>query len=485
MSQSRRVPNRVLVLFIVLWALWTARIGAKFYGEQDSFRSWMPAAVRNYEIYDYNTIGLMMVRNAYVEDVENLYVYSHHPPLVVWLPALMAKFAGLNEVSARFPFAAAVMIGTAAFYCLVKHSYGEKMTFWAVFFFGITPFTSYFAPSYGIDTLGFLALLLFAALFAIWLKRPTWMRFLGLIGVTILAAWSAWPAVIYIGVLGIFGLFLGGWQQRAGIVVLGIVSVLAIAAMLVLYEQWWAGSFNSLMEAYFWRSSSASLTADSEPFTLIQWLSRNLIDIIRFGTLSLVVLTVMGIYSLWQYGTRFANAITFSLLVAALVYLLFFRNATYVHHYYKAYLVPVMAIAAAAAVVYGRTLHPRITRPVTDALILVFVAQALFVLAFLVGTTNAPSLTHVIDYINGLTEKPERIIVTYININPGSEYALEYYTIQPIDWTIALDEVAPDEDVLYILCDENQQYVSDFYEGISPPSTPLDELCTAYDLGAG
>jgi Dolichyl-phosphate-mannose-protein mannosyltransferase len=486
MLQHRAVSLRIVVLFILFWILWTARLGAKFYGEQDSYRTWIPAAVRNYDIYDYDTIGLMIVRSAYLDDAGKLSVYSHHPPLMVWLPRLLALVAGINEVSIRFVFVAATLIGAAAFYTLVKHLYGEKMAFWAMFFFSITPFMTYFETSYGPDPLGFMAFLLFAAIFTHWIKRPTRRRFIGLVSTTILATWSAWPAVIFVGVMGICGLFFGRRQQRIGIVVLGIVAVTSIAVMLLLYQYWWAGSFESLMQAFVWRTSTATFTEGSASFTMVEWFSRNLMDIVAFGTLGLLLLSFIGVFFLFKQGTRYANALTLSLLLAALIYFGAFRNATFIHHFYKAYTIPAMAISAAASVVYRRRWYPRIMRPAVDGLILACVVQSIYILILLVGTTNEPSLTHVIDYINGLQNRPERIVVTFIDVNTGSENAVEYYTMHPIDWTIGLDEIVltPDETVLYILCDKNQQYVSDFYGGSAPPSTQIDELCTAYDLSA-
>jgi hypothetical protein len=484
MSHKRTISMRLVVLFIVFWGLWTARLGAKFYGEQDSYRSWMPAAVRNFDIYGYDTIGLMMVRNAYIDDVENLNFYSHHPPLVVWLPALLAQVAGLNEVSARFGFVAAVMIGSAAFYTLVKQLYGEKVAFWSVFFFGITPFTAYFAPSYGIDTVGFLALLLFGALYVVWLKRPTRMRYIGLIGATILATWSAWPAVIFVGMFGICGLFFVGWRQRIQIVMLGVVAVFSIAVMLLLYESWWTGAIDSLLEAYVYRTSTDSFTPGTEPFTLVQWVTRNTKDMVTFGTLGLVVLAFIGIYFLYKHGTRYANAITLSLLLAALTYLTLFRNATYIHHYYKAYLIPSLAIAAAATVVYTRKIRPRALRPVADGLIIACVVQSIYILLPLVATTHEPALTNIVSYINELQTQPDLIMVRFPTVNPGSDHAIEYYTMHRIQWGVRLNQLPENIDGLYIYCAANQQYVIDHYGGSPPPSTPLDELCTAYDLAA-
>jgi hypothetical protein len=484
MSQSRSVPIRLLVLFIVFWALWTARLGAKFYGEQDSYKTWVPSAVRNYEIYDYDDIGFMIVRNGYPDTIENLVFYSHHPPLIVWLPALFDKVAGLNEVSVRFVFVAAMMIAAAAFYAMVKHLYDEKLAFWAVFFFGITPFVAYFQTSYAHEPLSFMAFCLFGAIYAHWLKRPTVLRYVGLVATAVLATWSAWSAVIFVGMFGICGMFFVGRKQRIGIVVLGGVTVLSIVVMMLLYESWWTGAIDSLLEAYVYRTSTDSFTPGTEPFTLVQWVTRNSRDVVTFGTLGLVALAFIGIYFLYKYGTRSANALTLSLLLAALTYLVLFRNATYIHHYYKAFLIPVLAIAAAATVVYTRKIRPRVLHPVVDGLIIACVVQSIYILLPIVATTHEPSLTNIINYINGLQTQPDLIIVRFPSVNPGSDHAIEYYTMHRIQWGVRLNQLPENIEGLYIYCAENQQYVIDHYGGSPPPSTPLDELCTAYDLAA-
>jgi 4-amino-4-deoxy-L-arabinose transferase-like glycosyltransferase len=484
MSHQRSVPKRLIVLFLVFWVLWTARLGAKFYGEQDSYRTWIPAAVRNYDIYDYDDIGFMIVRDTYIEDVENLHVYSHHPPLNVWLPALFAKVAGLNEVSVRFVFVASMMIAAVAFYAMVKQLYDERLAFWAVFFFGITPMIAYFQMSYGHDPLGFMAFCLFGAIYTHWLKRPTRLRFIGLIATTILATWSAWPAVLFVGMFGICGLFFVGWRQRTEIVVLGIVAVVSVATMLFLYESWWVGSFESLMEAYVWRSSTVSYTPGSEPFTANQWISVNFMHVVTFGSIGLLALAFIGTIFLFKRGTHYANTLTLSMLLAALAYFLLFRNATYIHHYYKAYLIPSLAIAAAATVVYTRKIRPRALRPVADGLIIACVVQSIYILLPLVATTHEPSLTNIVNYINGLQTQPDLIIVRFPTVNPGSDHAIEYYTMHRIQWGVRLNQLPENIEGLYIYCAENQQYVVDHYGGSPPPSTPLDELCTAYDLAA-
>lgn len=45
-----------------------------------------------------------MIRNEVPTTPENFTYYSHHPPLIVWMPAVTTIFLGENELAVRFGF---------------------------------------------------------------------------------------------------------------------------------------------------------------------------------------------------------------------------------------------------------------------------------------------------------------------------------------------------------------------------------------------
>lgn len=355
MSENSKIPFRLIILLIVIWGLWAIRMGQPYYTKEDASRVWMPAAVRNYDWYGIEEIGLSVTRNsARIDDSSQLTYYHNHPPLSIWLPALFSKFAGFNELSIRFLFPAAMMIAASAFYVVVRRLSDSNLAFWSVLFFGLNPMISYYETSYGHDPLGFMAAMLFAAIFINWVRQPTRARYFALVFLAILAVYTAWPAIFFIGTIGIVGMIFTNNQQRIGIVVLGIVSVAAIVIMMGTYELMHNGSVLSLIERYQWRSSSATYTVGSRSFSMLEWFANAIVQMTVWCTASVLILSVIGIRPLFKRITKQAKWMILALFLAALVYQLAFRNASYVHVYYKAFFIPSLAIFSAAAILYAR-----------------------------------------------------------------------------------------------------------------------------------
>jgi 4-amino-4-deoxy-L-arabinose transferase-like glycosyltransferase len=483
-SNNKLVSKRVGVLLMVLWGIWTLRLGDPFFGVQDGFRTWMPAAVRNFDIYDYEEVGLSIVRDRYVRNIEDLYVYSHHPPLSVWIPALFSKVAGFNEVALRYTFPAVMMFGAAACDILVRRLYDERVAFWALLFFGITPFIAYYQTSYGHDPYGFMSLLLFAAILNEWLSQPTTWRYVILVLVTILAVLSAWPAVVFVGMLGLFGMIWGQWRHRVGIVILGIVAVVTLGVMLLLYEHWWQGSIASLLDAYVWRSSDATLRRGSESFTLVQWIVVNSRYIVLYAGVGAILLAIAGIFLMVKRRNRYANSFTFFLLLAALAYFLAFRNATYVHDYYKAFVMPALAIASAFTVVYGSRI--RLLRPAIPILVLATVVQCLILVGIMVNTNHRPWLQDIVEHITAVPAPIHRIALVDNSEPRFTAIPLEFYTMRRTSHNVLIQnlDIGFDEIVMYVDCVRPQATVLAELRDEFDRYERINSMCSVYTLTA-
>lgn len=485
MSQSRSNLIPIIPVLLVLWFMMTYQIAEPYYIGRDAPQIWVPAAVRNFDVYGTEEIGLMIVKNASEEDdISKLTFYSHHPPLIVWLPALITKFVGHNELAIRFIFPAAMMIATAAFYVLVRRLYDDKIAFWSIILFAISPLNSISQAGLAHDPLGFAAALLYAAIFVNWLRQPNRTRFIGLILTTILSVWTAWPALFFVGIIGILGILFGDWKHRIGIVILGIISVISIVIMLLLYESWWSGSIFDLINVFFWRASAASTSQNSASFTVIDWLAALIHHMVFYATVAVVVLSFIGIQYLRNKGSRFANSFTFALLIAGVFYLLVFRNAGYVHVYYKAFLLPACAISGAFAIVYARQAKTRFVKPLIDGLLISFVFQTIFIFNLAYSVPHRENLENIVRYITERQDLPEEIYILYPAALYGSDNALEYYTNHGIEWNSLLQDL-PDEheEILFIYCNDEQSYMQSNFDEL-PPHTQLDEQCTAYELGS-
>lgn len=437
-----RIPKRPLLLFLVFWGLLLIRLSAPWYGMQDAFRVWIPSAVRNYEIYGIDQIGLMVTRNSEpVADVSELHFYSHHPALLAWLPALLTQFTGYNEASIRFVFASAMMIALAGFYVFVRRLYGRQMAFIAGCFFIITPMIVYFQRVPGHDPLGFMAFLLFGAVFVNWLRQPTRGRYVGLIGLCWLAVWSAWPAVIMVAAVSATALVLGRASQRLAVVGLGLVAVTAFAALMLFYQAQWAGSINSLLNAFIWRSSSATELAGSASFTMAEFFGMMISHLLFYATPSLVILAVWGTRAALTKAGRSGMVFFLVLFLGALAYQLAFRNASYIHDYYKAFFMPALAIGGAAGWHYVRPgLRRSVLRPVMDGLALMTVVVSLGLLFVMHSTGNQPSISAIIAYIRAEAGPDEPVIVYAghgnYDINSGYDRVIMFYTFRRIEWEL-------------------------------------------------
>jgi 4-amino-4-deoxy-L-arabinose transferase-like glycosyltransferase len=447
MTQSSSVPFqqqqvfRVTLLLLVLWGIWTLRLAAPYYGIQDAFRVWIPAAVQNYERYGTDQIGWMVTReSAPVDDINELTFYSHHPPLNVWLPTAFTWVLGNNEVAIRLVFPLAMMLAASGFYVFVRRLYDAQTALWALLLFGITPLIAYFQPSYGHDPLGFMALMLFAAVFVNWMRRETEARYAALILLTILAVWTAWPAVIFVGCLGIVGMIIGDWRQRGHIVLLGITSVVALVSMLLLYEAQRAGSIDSILNAYVWRTSAATLREGSEPFTALQWLRQISVYVLFFGSVMLVTMALLGLRAVWR-KRRTSDGPWFwgAMLAGGVLYLSVFRNASFIHDYYSAFLIPALTIPAALFITHQRRRRRRLS-PLRLAGVAGVILQSVLMLGLLLASTNQPTITTLIDEINTTVDPavPVTVVFPALDGNSGYDRVVEYYTERAINWNGAV-----------------------------------------------
>lgn len=443
------MPRRLLILFIVFWGVMVIRLDSTWDGIQE--RVWIAAAVRNYTLYDFQDIGFMVTRNAAPTNPDNLSFYTSHPPLNVWLPAILTKFFGYNELAIRYGFAAVTMLSAAAMYVIARRLYGERIAFWATLFYVVTPFVAYFGRMPGHDLLGMLAALLYTAVIINWLRKPTQVRFIALIALTWLAVWTAWPAVFFIAVIGIVAMWQGKAYHKKRVVILGISTILAFVTLLVFYQLQWDGSLERLLDKYEYRTSNVSGRQGSEPFTIIEYIMQNVGHVIYLGTPGLLALSVWGIFILRKRGGN--HAILIGLFIAGLLYQLAFRNASFIHSYYKVFLVPAMALSAAFVVVYSR--RGRWKRPAVDGLIfsMIIVSASLIFIMHL-----GDSQPWIFDIVNEFEAEstPDDILATSFYDTKHNEVIM-FYLFRQVQWIQTPEEALElanetQQRVMYVYC---------------------------------
>ena len=105
MAKQAIIRRSTILTLLLIWAVWTFSIGDELYNSRDTTHGWVASAARNYDRYSYDEIGFSVVwDNEENVDISSLKVYSHHPPLVAWLPAILTKFIGNNVLGLKIGF---------------------------------------------------------------------------------------------------------------------------------------------------------------------------------------------------------------------------------------------------------------------------------------------------------------------------------------------------------------------------------------------
>ncbi|MEM9951452.1 MAG: glycosyltransferase family 39 protein [Chloroflexota bacterium] len=478
-SKQSSLP-RVVIILLLAWFLLLIKLGDPFINWRDASQVWIPASVRNFSEYDRVDLGWMVTKTSYpVESVEQLNPYSHHPPLVVWLPYVVTQFAGFNEVAIRFIFKATMLIAIAVFYTLARRLFDKTVAFWATLLFALTPMNSFFHAGLAHEPIATMSLLLYATIFINWLRQPTGARYIGLICTAILSVFSAWSAVIFVGVIGIYGMLVGNWKHRIGVIGLGFVSITSIMVMLLLYELWAPNSIERLINVFFYRSSASISGSETETITVIGWLLNFFHHMFFYATAALFLMGFGGFALMKRYSNRMTRGFTIALLIAGLLYLLVFRNAGYNHIYYKAFTLPALCITSAFVIIYSRQGKRRFLRPLVDSLLVVFVIQIGIVFTTGFSTPHENSVLKLIDYLQDSSIQTDNLYVTFPDSIYGTNVSLEYYSRKQIDWNIPLEDITIEDDAVYIFCHESQQYMN---ENVTEPSEVeiIDEICYVY-----
>ncbi|MBC7870666.1 MAG: glycosyltransferase family 39 protein [Chitinophagaceae bacterium] len=429
MTQSRSSYVLLVSIFLSIWFVLLIRVDAPWFGIQEASRIWVAAAGRNYTLYGLENTGLMVIRNTAPTTPDQFEYYPRHPPLMVWMGALSTHLFGDDELSIRYTFAAITLISAAAFYVLIRRLYKVRVATWAMGFYAFTPMVAYYGRVPGHDQLGLLIVFLFGASLFNWLRGHT-RQFMALIALAIAAVWTAWTAVFFIAAIGLAGFVFARGKQRPLIIALGITTFLAIVALILFYQVQWSGTIDNLINAFFWRTSNASDNVGSVPFTLLEFITTTLGHLLVLGTIGLLILSVWGILPLRRYGSRLSNTFLFALLMGSLGYQLVFRNASYVHDYYKITLIPALAVSAAAAWVYARP-NQRIAKPVIDSLLIISLVSSIIILGILHRSGHRPWLQAVIDTIN-LDSQPEDDLFTNLE-GKDNLMPLTFYTFRSFE----------------------------------------------------
>jgi 4-amino-4-deoxy-L-arabinose transferase-like glycosyltransferase len=449
----------ITLLLLIVFALLTIRLDTRWTGHHDENGLWISSAIRSYELYGAAEVNYLQVTNAGPAAPETYRYYVHHPPLIVWSGALLSQLTGYagadrpHEAVVRLVAVYATMIHLAAFYVVVRRLYNPRWALWVTALYTLTPMILYFGRMPNHEPLALAFIMPFVAIYINWLRRPTTVRWVSMALLAALAMWTAWGAAFIFAGLGMAALWLGNGKQRRQIIALGGVTVAFTLAVPLFYEFQRSGSIQDLIDAFFFRTSNQEFSQGSDDFTAPQFV------LVVFGHLlqrTGFAIPLLGFVGLWIVARREDNmrrGVIFGLVGGALAYILVFRNASFIHDYYKIYFMPGLTLAASVAIVAAFASRPRGYRRLYRPLVVSLVIVSLFSNAYFFvllhrsgeGTLTMPLSTD----IAALTTPDDRIASNLQRENTG----VEYYAFRNIRWEVSpeafLDTPALD---VYVWC---------------------------------
>jgi 4-amino-4-deoxy-L-arabinose transferase-like glycosyltransferase len=493
LSQRAAKPYfRIVILLLFAWFLLTLNVDAGWFGHHDSSGAMLHIMARNYRYYSAAKIGFMPVTNYAPTTPDNYQYHTHHPFLTAWTMGAAAGLFGMEEITFRFAAACATMIAVVAFFVLCRRLYGTRWAWWSAVFLVLTPMVAYFGRMPHYAPFALMYLMLFSGELAQWLRRPTRRRWLALAIFALCAVWTSWATVFFLVGFGLLVMWAGTNYHRVRMVILGIVTLAGVVLYVLYYQTQRPDTIEDLANTFLWRSSATSVEtlvehevlAEVSPdvtFTTVEWITQQFVDLFIFVTPGVLLLSVAGVAPAWRRGTRLGRGFLVALSGSELVYLLVFRNASFVHDFYKIYLIPAAAITAAAALLAGWS-NPQVKRWARPTLVGLLATSVIFggAMLYKLHTVNSSEqLSELAQAIATHTTQDELVIANF----DDWKFTLGYYTARHIDFDVAADQAlerAGREPVaLYVFCTEAD---TGYPNALAPYNYQAVGDCRLYDL---
>ncbi len=465
--RQSRLFAPVLIL-IILWTLLTIQLNAPWFGHHDANGVWLSAVSRNFRTYGMASIGPIPVLNRGPIPPETIERYVDHPPLVPWLVTLAQVIFGDHEMSARIVSIFSTMIAVSAFFVLCRRLYNRSRALLTLVFYAFTPMIFFFGRMPDHEPLSLAFLLIFLAVFVNWSRQPTRQRWWLMILMAVLGIWSAWAIFFFVALIGLFGWWKCAPAQRSKMVILvgiGVASVISVAAFYQLVD---SNTLTWLVRAFLWRTSTVSEI--SQDFTVFEFIGQTLVHLVAFGTIGVLVCGLIGTIPSIQRARGMDQAILLTLALAGIVYIFVFRSASYVHDYYKIYMMPFLGIASANAVTLAWK-QPRIQRFARPALVGLFLVSMSFALLYISGQYTISYAGETLDFAKTVADHtaPQEVVLSNF---PDSNPVVEYYANRDILWNISPEEAATrvqsDSSSVYVYCGTDSSTVYQLLTGKTP-----------------
>lgn len=486
----------IVLALLMVWGALLFRLDEPFWGMHENPPTWMSAAVRTFNQYGPAAVNFMVVRTPGPTTPETGHYYLHHPPLIIWIEALVTPFFGYDaqslapyEATIRMVAIIATMLTLALFYVIARRLSNAHGALIAFLIYACTPLTLYFgrAPHYDIMLMPFVYA--FIAIFINWMRHYSQARTIALTLVAITMMWIDWPGAFYLAAMGLFALVLGGRRQRLGIVVIGGITLAATAIIPAMYAYLRPGSLNDIVEILSLRTSQQDAGFDSEAFTLSGFAIRYFYDMVTIISLSATILGAIGLMGVLLGKKTRARYLLLTLAITPYVFMAIVPNSFHFHNWYKVHFLPSYAIGAALLIMAGWQIAPtgfkRYIKPLIVAILITSVGLTLFWTARLHQTSIDNTFGRSV--AADLPQYTEEDDLIYSNATANIN-KIEYYAYRTVQWGIDPAELATyveeqaTMDAYYLLCDTVYSLPDSDGAFASYPGQPIGDDCRLIHL---
>lgn len=457
MTHRKPVPIVLILMLLVSWGVMVINIDLPWWENGGDNGAWISSAVRNYDRLGASEIGFLPILNFEPTTPDTYEVYINHPPMIVWQTAITSKLFGFYEMSFRYLAMIMTLISTAGMYVLLRRlTHNPTQTLWGTALYAFTPMMLYYGrmPNHEAPALAFV-LIVFCALVNL-SHRVNRRDLLIMVIFTVLCAWTAWAVLIFIGIAGLWLLWLNPKRNWKIFLSLGLTAFLSVVALIAYYQSVYPDTIAELLDVFVYRTSNQQLSRGSAPFTLTEFVWQNFVHTVSLFTPSMLFLSAFGIWFSRKRANRRTIGMIVVLFASAFAYFLVFRNATYIHNYYKIYLAPAFALSASFAMVAYQPHRGRWRRGLMAGMqgfIVGGIATGGFFFVLLHQSADRPQLDQIRALFAEHTDAGDRVLTNL------------YYAISPLSFYASIDlrddippesipaQVEADSDLIYLYCD--------------------------------
>lgn len=339
---------RLAIIICVSLIFFTINLQKPYIGHHDFNSSFFSIIARNLSRYSFMETKLGQVLNTGEASPNEFSFYTHNSPLYSWVLATDFKIFGVGELQARslsLLFTLGILI---LIYAITKKIYSEQTAHLASLFFAFSAIAIYFSTNVFPDLQGIFLSLLAYLTFLVWLDNNKIHFYLACLVLNFLSYSTIWGSYFLTPFLIIYYLLVHNGKTKC--VVPFVILPFASFGVFLIHNQILQGHllFEDLKTSFLSRTNIAH-SAYSVP--LGSYIRHEVaIFLAYYSKLTALLALIWILFFLKKIRQGNVNTSHFKLLILlfwGLSYILFFRQASYIHDYFLIYLAPFVSIAAA------------------------------------------------------------------------------------------------------------------------------------------